>query len=383
MKPKSLASGVVAAGVVFAICWWVLTKERPQPIEDGVPPDLADATAPASQGEPTKPAPPPREERGPASTANAAMQAWHGFNLKRDGPVAFHAVVQDESGAGVSGVRATFELLSYNQKLLQQQMEAKDGQQLSNFLTQRFEALSDNAGRVAVTGRTGHRLILLELTHSDYLLPDRDDPMRSLPQWTFGFGAHAEQKGPGVTSLERPFPIPAWRKKGGAPLIRQSLRLPVGRPPPEQGANLFTGEMTATPDLVATRQPARSMDAARPHDWILRLESPDGGMLLSRETYLCSAPVEGYAEHLDFDITPERIRADGGTGWQKAYLKLRRGHIFGAIYFRLDNLGTAVEYSVAVNPTGSPSLEPDPAKQITDPEEIRRLDEETARGLKP
>jgi hypothetical protein len=32
-----------------------------------------------------------------------------------------------------------------------------------------------------------------------------------------------------------------------------------------------------------------------------------------------------------------------------------------------------------VNPHGSRNLEPDPAKQITDPEEIRRLDMETSK----
>jgi hypothetical protein len=41
------------------------------------------------------------------------------------------------------------------------------------------------------------------------------------------------------------------------------------------------------------------------------------------------------------------------------------------------NTGFNFSFTGYLNPTGSRTLEPDPEKLITDPEEIRRIDEQT------
>jgi hypothetical protein len=54
---------------------------------------------------------------------------------------------------------------------------------------------------------------------------------------------------------------------------------------------------------------------------------------------------------------------------------LVRGKMYGAVRVDFDSGEMNFGISGYLNPTGSRNLEADPEKQITDPKEIRRLDE--------
>ena len=92
------------------------------------------------------------------------------------------------------------------------------------------------------------------------------------------------------------------------------------------------------------------------------------------------APTNGYVGAFTFLYRPDDP-SRSGNGWERRfYARLRDGRMYGGFVVEFSPAPSkALEITGYINPSGSRVLEPDPAKRITDPDEIRRLDQ-TTRG---
>jgi hypothetical protein len=116
-----------------------------------------------------------------------------------------------------------------------------------------------------------------------------------------------------------------------------------------------------------------------------RFEAFHGGFVVDTNPYPYLAPASGYASEWDWTYEPhgrDRTKSSTEVLTRRFYLLARDGKVYAALTWRWASENT-VRLTGHLNPSGSRNLEPDPAKQITDPEEIRRLDKETAKDVKP
>ena len=118
-------------------------------------------------------------------------------------------------------------------------------------------------------------------------------------------------------------------------------------------------------------------------EWELTLESVSGGIQETTNSFLFLGPVDGYTSKIVYDSQSPDVKKWHRSGQPRNFfLKSRGGKIVSALTMEVmihAQDGARLHYALWANPAGSRNLEPDPAKQITDPEEIRRLDEQTRR----
>jgi hypothetical protein len=96
-----------------------------------------------------------------------------------------------------------------------------------------------------------------------------------------------------------------------------------------------------------------------------------GGLQPTKDPYPYAAPEHGYDSGYSFEVGPS-------DSWRKGfYIKARSGRVYAGSFITFGRHGLSFEFDGLVNPAGSRVLEPDPAKLITDPHEIQRLDEAT------
>ena len=114
----------------------------------------------------------------------------------------------------------------------------------------------------------------------------------------------------------------------------------------------------------------------RPFEFTFTFSFLKGGVVISDDAYPYQAPKTGYQTEWSFDNKPQNNPAD--FPWTKTcYFKLRGGKFVVGTKMGFCNGGFDFSFNGYLNPSGSRNLEPDPAKLITDPAEIRRLDEAT------
>jgi hypothetical protein len=118
-------------------------------------------------------------------------------------------------------------------------------------------------------------------------------------------------------------------------------------------------------------------DPNRRFEFTFTMSVPSGGILFTSDAYPYRAPSGGYQTSWSFENKPQNYPPD--FPWTKAaYVKLRGGAMYAGLQVGFcSNTGFNFSFTGYLNPTGSRNLEPDPEKLITDPEEIRRIDEQT------
>jgi hypothetical protein len=115
---------------------------------------------------------------------------------------------------------------------------------------------------------------------------------------------------------------------------------------------------------------------SRRYEFTFELSVPEGGILLSEAPYPFQAPTSGYQPSWSFDNKPQNNPPD--FPWVRTmYFILRGGKAYAGLRVGFCDQGFNLSYNGYMNPYGSTRLEPDPEKLITDPEEIRRIDEQT------
>ena len=281
---------------------------------------------------------------------------------KSNGRVKFYVRVIDQYGAPVSDAVLSGAVSAYNEGLWVKETDL--------VRTEKFQIRSDEAGQVAIADRYGYSMNIDNLTKDSYL-------WRHPGFGSFGVGGEAPTRIPSHSTPAQPLVLHMWKKGPTELIIQHGFQI---RPFKQDafGVNLVTGQMTSTnepSDLVfrfpRLDDPAR---AARAHR-LMTLEVPDGGILEATNVYPYAAAQSGYQPSWQWVF----LAADtppGKEDWSRNfYIRARSGRVYAGLKITFD-LPT-INIEAIVNPAGSRVLEPDPAKQITDPEEIQRLDEAT------
>ncbi len=324
----------------------------------------------------------PPEQKRPA---NISVRDWEHlvYVQKRlvqlNGPVEFYARAIDQDAQAVAGVKLSLKLSSYNPNALKNLANyERDAVQ-----EEQIELVSDGDGRFALSGKTGTFLRVGELGKEGYLWSIWAD----LELQAFDYQTDRRSRFPPYASRSEGVVFHLWKKGVTKPTVAVTHRISMERPLDEFYLNLLTGEVPQEQKQAADIQirlvPLTPDDPAHKYEWRIELVALNGGILATTDAYPYEAPDGNFPMIYSFEFKPHS-RGPVSEGWRRNfYFAGRSGRIFAGLTVEFIRAPLAFKFGGFVNPNGSRDLEPDPSKQITDPEEIRRLDEETARGLKP
>lgn len=283
----------------------------------------------------------------------------------------FYASAVDQDGAPVDGAELSLRLEAYHETLdLNRKWD-------DNMRREKITLRSDAAGRFVLTDKRAHILHLESLKKPGFLWGSDGFPSYSYaPKYMPSNAAYANPK------LGVAFHL--WRKGPTEPLIPVNRRIWLDQETAPNGwvtnylVNLLaekngpaTNEFPCDLAIRCWRDPARQPGGG--YSCHFEIEAKDGSLCLTSDSYPYLAPTAGYGPTYRFTSDPSDQQSQE---WAKNfYLRTRGGKMYGGLKFKFQHfLLTITGY---INPFGSRVLEPDPAKLITDPDEIRRLDQAT------
>jgi len=177
-----------------------------------------------------------------------------------------------------------------------------------------------------------------------------------------------------------------WRKGAAERVI--PITMGVNMDNESQGewvSNYFvgfvSGKMQWTPfpgtDLIISGVRHLTGISDRPYEITFTLRVAQGGLVVADDAYPFHAPEAGYQPSWTFEDKP-MTQGPEALPWTKTlYFKLRGGRMYAGARVSFHKAGFNIGFDGYLNPNGTPNLEPDPQKLITDPAEIQRLDEQT------
>ncbi len=292
----------------------------------------------------------------------AAEQKWA---RKHNGPVHFYAKVIDQNGAPVMNA-----LMSSTLSIFDEGLFVKDKDRVHDL---NLQARSDSAGQLDIKHDSGSWLRIDTLEKDGYV-------------WTHpGFGAFAfgplngPKTPPDYANPAKRRTFQMWKKGETKPTLPILKRFRIEEVDSEFAINLLSSERgaenTSKPDFQIKLRYLSPEAPRHQFDRRMTLEVPTGGLIATEDTYVFLAPEGPYEHQFEYIVRPDDLTSGG---WKKKfYLKSREGRVYAGLEVRFTLFPHVIEITAIVNPNGSRNLEPDPAKQITDPEEIRRLDEQT------
>ena len=383
MKAKRLLILVTPAAllVVGFLAYWKLPQHYPAPVStDSVMESKVAGTndenepppTPIQKGESSEPRVPP----GLDPKGWKELVKMQSFFAKQNGPVAFYGVVVDQQRIHVSGVAVKLKLGGYNERALWQKSIFK---LTDNDFTRNEEVtlVSDAQGRFALTGKTGSWMSVALVEKEGYL-------------WSFTSGMEPISLDynptrvktlPSYADPTKGVTFHVWKQGVTEPWTSVQKRIRVQEQDSDYGINLLSdsndGQPAPKPDLIVRLRFISKDTPGHQYDQQMVLETPSGGLLETQDPYLYQASDQGYQQRYDYVITPADLKS---SGWKrKYYVKSRSGRIVAGLNVTFTLFPYAFQIDGTLNPHGSRNLEPDPAKQITDEAEIRRLDVETSK----
>jgi hypothetical protein len=323
---------------------------------EGETPDALTAVTVIARGEPDLP-------NFPGSEAVKGVVGYHRFLKGRNGPVAFYAKAVDQNGSPVPGVQFTMSLSIHNESMLR-----GDG---SIEVTNLF--ITDSTGRFSFQAPRGRVLRLRGIEKDGYL-------WRTPGYLNFAYGEFHPGGTPDYMDSKKGAVFHLWKKGPTEPVIQTAFNAYIDGIRDIHPFNLLTGrlvENTNEADLIIytplVADPAKAARAER----LITFAVPNGGIMETTNVYPYTALKDGYSPTWQWPFRPAEV-VPGKEDWQRTfYVKARDGRVFGGLKISFDFSGPTFQCAVITNPAGSPVLEPDAAKLITDPEEIQRLDEAT------
>ncbi len=287
--------------------------------------------------------------------------------LNDNKPIEFHARVIDQFHQPVSGAVVEGRLFRNDEEKLSPAnfLRFKPGDEI---VRETLELISDNDGWIRLTRRRGQFIVIESLACSGYV-------------WRFEKFQNFHYDRPNLSEdfkdRTKGHIFQVWKKGETEKLIPFHFAVPVDLEGTNwYGVDFFRGVISdgKTGDFrfwFLTTTDVNGQPARR-----FRFEAPDGGLQLDAKPYPYEAPADGYAPGQDWMYEPFGQHAKGNhseTLVRRFYVRGRGGKIYASVTWNF--IASAI--SGYINPAGSRNLDPDPAKQITDPDEIRRLDEAT------
>ena len=266
-----------------------------------------------------------------------SLQQWKLGNLKRQD---FYGRVIDQYGQPVTNVEVVGNLVSeYGWRAPEKFKQCKTH--------------TDAAGLFQFTGLHGAKL---------GVVPSKPG---------YELGGHGEGfKGPdgAQSSPHDRATFTMWKLRGPEPMAHADFysRVPYDGTPAI--FNLATGKKAPDGDLRITllRSPLKIKREIDKHDWTVKIEMANGGLLVESDPYPNWAPDKGYQSSFESGMSATNVLWSGKFEG-KFYFKNARGQ-FGRLFIILftDSLrpDTGIGIKTWINPSGSQNLEFDPKKQI-------------------
>jgi hypothetical protein len=290
--------------------------------------------------------------------------------LSRNKPVEFHAKVIDQFGGPVSGAVAKGKLSRNDEEKLSPEnfLRLKPGEETVH---EALELTSDDNGWIRLTDRKGEFIVIESLERPgyewrfekylifNYVRPNRSDDFKDRNK---GFVFHVWKIGKTEALLPFHFGVPVNFDASNW----YALDFFRGVIPSGEGGD-FRFWFRTTNDVNGN--PAR----------LFRFENPSGGLQLVQDAFPYEAPIDGYVREMEWMYEPQGRHSRENPQdvlVKQFYVRSRQGKIYAALTWNFSGGGIA-DIRGYVNPFGSRNLEPNPEKQITDPDEIRRLDKAT------
>ncbi len=389
MKRTIILSSLVIGAGVFA--WWLLTSRRQRAL-DVDPPAVVTSTltsqetpirsvSPSNNGWSETNIPPgpltskrtedwfrklsPEEQNHWKEASKRVMTAADTTNI----PIEFWGRVLDQDGNPLEGVHIMASV--------RQWMPVFPASVGSRFVTNRI--VTDSMGNFRFNGIRGDSLVLYEIIKDGYVLPERP-----APRTIFGYSTSEQYR----SNQDQPEVFRMYKLRGAEPTISyDSLRY---RAVTDSGGpifmNLVTGQYGTEPDPTADLQISvkRTMENPQPQDrdelnWAVNIGVRNGGVVVTDDIFLYQAPETGYQARLEVGLR-RNVPGDINSAKLKIYVKTRdRLHARLELNYSLRPSGEPLGllYKTCLNPSGSRNLEAVSEKNISDPDEIHRINEET------
>jgi hypothetical protein len=377
------ATAIVFIFLLVGLCLWTVSQMvQPRPQTGKVLPKEPPAEATAKEARSTN-RPPSRDRETKLELADIDDKAWsvirelHKELKRQNKPVEFSVRTLDQDEQPVAGAALTATLVRANDKLtLEEFAISRAGEER---ILEPLILTSDAGGWIRFKGQTGKRVDFVYLRKEGYTV----DFPQGVAELNFNPGLRYNSRRELVrdpSDFQRTVTFHLWKKGKTERLIRAEC---VVRVEPYgtnwYAVNLLSGKTDdfQQADLIfwfQTIKDANGNPARQFHYRVL-----NGGLMLDADCYPYRAPERGY--ETDWRWYYEPFGRDADQDHQallkkRFYVKARNGQIYGAITWHWA-AETAVSITGYLNPNGSPNLEPDPEKLITDPEEIRQIDEQT------
>ena len=321
------------------------------------------------------------------------MFLMHELMFQVNRPIEFYARVVDQAGHPVPDVRVELHLFRQNEDLIEEKFPNVDIGGIQAFSTNVL--YSDAKGWIQLNGITGHILTVWTLTRDGYESAHPDGNYGGIEYKTnavVNVAGRDEVVEMGCNTSSGDITMDAldpdkghtfylWKKGETEKLVQADFGYLIKRDMPEQAVSLFpvAKGLAPYPDLIIKTSFVHPeiTEGDRAYDrWIIIEAGPDAGIQETPMTYPYLAPQDGYGREFKFMY---KLGSRESEGWTRRFhVKARNGKLFAAmtIQFSSDS-GLTLDVKTVINPTGSRNLEPDPAKLITDPAEIRQIDEAT------
>lgn len=355
-------------GVGLIVGFWLWRKD--------VPPTSQRQTQPVEQTTelPVVSPIPPTEEKEESLLSKQIKQFVADRDSELNGAVKFYGKVIDQNGQPVSEVTIEGEYSYYVTTEFSGGAAMRDTQEKRG-----FTVTTDANGAFIFLGIKAINVLFLKFEKEGYALAERQ---------TTGFNFAKRYGGTHQAAPQTPIIFRMWRKGKTEPLIYVEKKISLEPQEPAMSFNWLTGEKWAgtneSADMVIHMERHHSAEVAWfVQQWTMSLSAlGSAGLQETSDQYLRSLPENGFTNALQYDSRTVLQQGWSGTGGTQRnyFLQARNGRIAGAIKadIAVGNNGTVTfRYSGYFSTTGSRDLDFDPEKLITDPEEIRRLDETT------
>ena len=385
MKNRKYIFGLLAVLLLSVVLYWLWHGERHTVAigdpslrtgqKSNVPPVF---TAPTATNPPLAY---PSKPAGITAAAWAGLKQYYEWTTARNSPIEFYARALDQDGNPVAGVTLSLEISRFDDRWLFRPdlKKVTDNDLLKN---ERIELISGADGRFNYSARKGTSVNVNDVKKTGYLW-ERPPTMGS-----FGYAENQHSVNTlDMTNAFNPktgYLFHLWKKGETEKLVSISLGVTMPDEGHQAWFNIFNQEIkppsSEWADFTIVETMLHPNDPDRQYDRSISIQGLNGAMLMETSNiYPYLASESGYLPEYKFDGLPSTGRGPGGTwDWSKNFYVVARGgrvHAGLSVSFVAGRLFFG--FNGYLNPTGSRNIEPDPAKLITDPAEIRRLDEAT------
>lgn len=304
------------------------------------------------------------------------LLAFRASRLGQNHRIEFYARVMEQDGTPVAGARLKLKLSYVDESLFHSTafLRMQMGDEIKFTET---EAVSDQAGLLEVSGRTGVALYVEDLVCAGY-------------SWQMppigGFDYREGKPRAGTTDQEaafdktRRYSFVMWKKGETERLVPINCSVSVNAIGTNwYGVNLVKSEAVPVRDADFVFCSIAERDSQDNFRRWFGFGTPSGGLIPNTDPYPYRAPVVGYEQQWEWRYEPNGVHAGKNAYalFKRQFYIMARGKRLAATITWEWPTENSVRITGYANPFGSRNLEPDPEKLITDPEEIRRIDEQT------